>query len=249
MNLGLYESASALNALERWQDAVAQNIAASETSGFRKRAVSFGTTAAGAIDTAPQARRGADTTYETLFPQAHTGINFAPGQTQPTRRDLDVAIQGEGFFEVQLANGTHAFTRNGEFQLRNDRTLVTSSGAEVLTDGGAPVMLLPTGAPLVVNRDGTLFQGDVALGRLSIQRFADPAQLVPIADGCYLPTASAAPDPVAQPQLLQGYLEGSNVTPLREMVDLVLISRAYEANQKIITTVDQQMQKTLEALG
>ena len=54
---------------------------------------------------------------------------------------------------------------------------------------------------------------------------------------------------VAEPEMLQGYLEGSNVTPLREMVDLVVISRAYEANQKIITTVDQQMQKTLEALG
>ena len=64
----------------------------------------------------------------------------------------------------------------------------------------------------------------------------------------FLP-GGVAPQPVAEPELMQGYLEGSNVTPLREMVDLVLIARAYEANQKIIITVDQQMQKTLEALG
>lgn len=249
MNLGLYQSASALSALERWQDAVAQNITSSETNGFRKRTVTFSTTTAGAIETDPHARIGGDTTFETLFPKVNTGINYATGQTQPTRRDLDVAIQGEGFFEVQMPDGTHAFTRNGEFRMRNDRTITTATGAEVLGEGGAPITLLPNGQPLVVNRDGSIFQGDVALGRLSIQQFADPAQLVPVAGGYFLPTQNATPDPVAQPELLQGYLESSNVAPLREMVDLVLISRAYEANQKIITTVDQEMEKTLEALG
>ena len=75
-------------------------------------------------------------------------------------------------------------------------------------------------------------------------------QLIPIAGGFFIPAPGApAPESVDNPQLLQGYLEASNVTPLREMVDLVLISRAYEANQKIITSVDQAMQKTFDALG
>lgn len=249
MNIGLYQSASALSALERWQEAVAQNITSSETNGYRKRTVNFSTTSAGQIQTNPHSRIGGETTFDTLFPKVNTGISYATGQTQPTKRDLDVAIQGDGFFEVQMPDGSRAYTRNGEFRMRNDRTLVTSSGAEVLTDGGGPITLLPTGQPLVVNRDGTLFQGDVGIGRISVQRFANTAQLVPAAGGFFLPTAGAAPEPVQNPELLQGYLEGSNVTPLREMVDLVLISRAYEANQKIITTIDQQMEKTLEALG
>ena len=249
MNIGLYQSASALSALERWQDAVAQNITSSETNGYRKRTVNFSTVTAGQIQTDPHARAGADTTFQTLFPKVNTGINYGTGQTQPTRRELDVAIQGEGFFEVQMPDGTRAYTRNGEFRVRNDRTIVTSSGAEVLTDAGAPMTMLPNGQPIVVNQDGTIFQGDVSLGRLSVQRFANPAQLIPSAGGFFMPSAGASPEPVQNPELLQGYLESSNVTPLREMVDLVLISRAYEANQKIITTIDQQMQKTLEALG
>ena len=249
MNIGLYQSASALSALERWQDAVAQNITSSQTNGFRKRTVDFSTTTAGEINVDPQSRVGGDTTFETLFPKVTTGINYATGQTQATRNELDVAIQGDGFFEVQAPDGTRAFTRNGEFQMRSDRTLVTATGAQVLTDGGAPITLVSNGQPLVINRDGTMFQGEISLGRLSVQKFANNDQLVPVAGGMFMPVGGATPEPVQQPELLQGYLESSNVTPLREMVDLVLISRAYEANQKIITTIDDQMQKTLDALG
>jgi flagellar basal-body rod protein FlgF len=249
MNIGLYQSASALSALERWQDTVAQNITSSQTNGYCKRTVDFSTTTAGEIDFDPQHRATGDTTFEMLFPKVNTGINFGSGQTEPTRRDLDIAVQGQGFFEVQMPDGSHAFTRNGEFKMRNDRTLVTSSGAQVLTDAGAPITLLPNGEPLVVNRDGSLFQGGVSLGRISVQKFANTAQLVPTAGGYFIPSGGAAPEQVQNPELLQGYLESSNVTPLREMVDLVLISRAYEANQKIITTIDDQMQKTLDALG
>lgn len=249
MNIGLYQSASALSALERWQDAVSQNITSGETNGYRKRTVNFSTTSAGEIQTDPSQRAGGDTSFETLFPKVNTGVNYSSGQTQPTRRDLDVAIQGEGFFEVQMPDGSRAYTRNGEFRLRTDRTLTTTSGAEVLTDGGAPITLVANGQPLVVNRDGSLFQGDVSLGRLSVQKFANQAQLVPVSGGFFIPSGGAVPEPAQNPELLQGYIEGSNVTPLREMVDLVLISRAYEANQKIITTIDAQMEKTLEALG
>jgi flagellar basal body rod protein FlgG len=249
MNIGLYQSASALSALERWQDAVAQNITSSETNAFRKRTVDFSTTSAGMIQLDPHGHVGGDSSFETLFPKVSTGISFATGQTEPTHRDLDVAIQGDGFFEVQMPDGTRAYTRNGEFRMRNDRTITTASGAEVLTAAGAPITLLPNGDPLTINRDGTLVQGDIAIGQLSIQKFANNAQLVPTAGGYFVPPAGVAPQPVQNPDLLQGYVESSNVTPMREMVDLVLISRAYEANQKIITTVDQQMEKTLEALG
>lgn len=249
MNIGLYQSASALSALERWQDSVSQNITSSQTSGYRKRTVEFSTQTAGELQADPRARVGHDAAMPMVFPKVNTGINFVTGETQPTRRELDVAIQGEGFFEVQREDGSRAYTRSGEFRMRLDRTLVTSNGFEVLSEGGAPITLLPGGGSVTINRDGTIFQGETALGKLSVQGFANPAGLIPVAGGMFIASAGTQPQPVDEAELLQGYLEGSNVTPLREMVDLVLISRAYEANQKIISAVDQQMQKTLDALG
>ncbi len=250
MNIGLYQSASSLSALERWQDAVAQNITSSQTSGYRKRTVEFSSEVAGKWNVDPEAKNGgAENEINAVFTHANSGINFQNGETQPTRRELDVAIQGDGFFEVRKPDGAMAYTRSGEFRLRPDRTLVNSANLEVMTDGGNPIVLLPNGGPLNINDDGTLSQGTTVLGKLSIQRFANLAALVPTAGDMFLATPGAGKSVVDEPEIIQGYLEQSNVQPLREMVDLVLISRAYEANQKIITSVDQQMQKTLDALG
>ena len=173
MNIGLYQSASALSALERWQDSVSQNIASSQTTGYRKQTVNFSTQTAGQLRPGVGGRSGSEGDVATLFPKVNTGINFVSGETQPTRRELDIAIQGDGFFEVQLPDGSRAYTRNGEFHQRADRTIVTSAGLEVLSDGGGPITMLPNGAPLVINRDGTMFQGDASLGRVSVQNFSD----------------------------------------------------------------------------
>src|SRR5450432_772805 len=114
MNIGLYQSASALSALERWQDVVAQNITSSQTTGYRKRTVNFSSQMSGELQTDPNTRLASDGGgMPTVFPKVNTGINFTSGETQPTRRDLDVAIQGDGFFEVQMPDGTKAYTRSG----------------------------------------------------------------------------------------------------------------------------------------
>lgn len=249
MNIGLYQSAASLSALERWQESVTQNIASSNVAGYRKQTVNFSTRSAGEVQGDPRGRVGRDAGNAMLFPKANSAINFINGETLPTHRDLDVAIQGEGFFEVLRPDGSHAFLRGGQFHLRADRTLVTSDGNEVVADGGGTINLLPTGGAVVINRDGTIFQGDVPLGKLSVQKFPDNAQLVPVSGGMFLAPPGVLPESVENPDLMQGYVEGSNVMPLREMVDMVLISRAYEANQKMISTLDQQMEKTLDALG
>ena len=249
MNIGLYQSAAALSALERWQDSVSQNITSSQNTGYRARTVNFSAQKAGELLTDPHAHPGQDQGTPMLFPRATTGINFVTGETQPTRRELDVAIQGEGFFEVQQADGSRAYTRSGEFRTTADRMLTTANGDQVLNDSGTPITFLPSGGSISINADGTIFQGSTSLGKLSVQKFTDNSQLIPVAGGFFIPGGGATPTPVEKPELLQGYLEGSNVTPLREMVDLVLISRAYEANQKMITTVDEQTQKALDALG
>lgn len=249
MNIGLYQSASSLSALERWQETVAQNITSSQVTGYRKRTINFSTQPAGELQSDPHRPVGSDGGVPMLFPKVNTGINFVSGETQPTRRDFDVAIQGDGFFQVRRPDGSFAYTRNGEFHVRADRTLVTSTGDEVLSAAGGPITFLPNGDQVVINTDGTIFQGETPVASMSVQRFADNAQLIPMPDGYFVPGAGLAPEVVTQPELLQGYLENSNVTPLREMVDLVVISRAYEANQRMITTLDQQMQKALDVLG
>jgi flagellar basal body rod protein FlgG len=245
MDIGIYQNAASLSALDRWQDSVTQNIASSQLSGYRKRTVDFIAETAGQI----QAGSGQESAQGAIFPRAAGVINFTPGEPQATGRDLDVAIQGQGFFEVQGPDGQKSYTRDGQFHVQPDNTLTTGSGQTVLTDSGNPVTLLPTGGSIVINPDGTVMQNGTQLGRLSVQNFADTSQLIPGANGTFTAGGGAAPTPVAKPDLLQGYTEGSNVSPMHEMVDLITISRAYEANQKMITTVDQEQQKTFDALG
>jgi flagellar basal body rod protein FlgG len=249
MNIGLYQSASSLSALERWQEAVAQNITSSQTTGFRRRTVEFSAETAGKLNINPTAKSSAGTEQPSVFPRATNGVSFSGGETEPTRRPLDVAISGEGFFEVKRPDGGLAYTRSGEFQMRADRTVVTAGDAQLLTEGGAPIVMLPTGEALTINQDGTVVQGTTSLGHLAIQKFANPEALLPAAGGMFTAGAGAGMSSVEKPTLMQGYLEQSNVQPLREMVDMVLIARAYEANQKVISSVDEQMDKTLQALG
>ena len=246
MNIGLYQSAASLSALERWQDAVAQNITSSSVSGYRQRSVEFSAQAGGEWQL--NSSSGPDS-VSPLFPKATNSINFQGGDTEPTGRDLDVAIQGDGFFELQSPDGSKAYTRSGEFQVRSDRTLVTGGGAEVMSDSGNPIVMLPSGGKITINQDGQITQGQTVVGRLGVLKFADPGQLIPVGGGMFVAAQGAQPIPVDQPDLLQGYMEASNVKPMREMVDLVLINRSYEANQKVIKTADEQMQKTLDALG
>ncbi len=249
MNIGLYQSASSLSALEQWQDVVSRNITSSDQTAYRKRTITFSSQFAGELQSDPHRPVGHDGGTPMLFPKVNNGINFVFGETQPTRRELDVAIQGEGFFEVQRPDGSKVYTRSGEFRMRPDRTLVTSGGDEVMSTAGNPILLSPTGGALVINENGTIVQGSTPLGRLAVQKFADNSKLIPLSGGAFTAPEGVTPEAVDNPSLLQGYVEGANTSSLREMVDLVLISRAYEANQKMITTIDQQMGKALEALG
>lgn len=251
MNVGFYQNASALSALERWQDAVAQNITSSQTSGYRKRTANLLSTPGGEVRTGSRSLSGAAANAVPMqFPQLITGINFKHGEVQPTRREFDLALQGDGFFEVRRADGSLLYTRSGEFRMRLDRTLTTSSGEEVLNSEGAPIILQPDDGKLTVSLDGTLMQGSTQLGRLGVKTFDDPSKLECLAGDFFrAPAGTPPPSPVEKPEVLQGFLESSNVSPLREMVDIIVITRAYEANQKMISTVDQQMQKALDALG
>ncbi len=249
MNIGLYESAASLSALERWQEAVAQNINSSEVTAYRKRATSVSAQEHGELLTDPRARVDRGEGEPASFPVATSQINFMPGEAKPTGRELDLAIRGPGFFTVQMPDGTKAYTRTGEFQLRNDRTIVTGQGFPVLSAAGQPIQTLPGQGPIVIDQTGMVTQGGTQIARLSLQDFENPERLTPLTSGLYLAPDGVEPAAVKAPQILQGNLESSNLTSLREMVDLVTISRAYEANQKVITGRDDLFEKTLQAFG
>ncbi len=126
--------------------------------------------------------------------------------------------------------------------------LVTTQGLEVLSEDGNPIQFPAQNGKLVVNADGTVRFGDSILGRIGVFKASNPSQLSSLSAGVFSAGPSAGMKPAEKPEIQQGYLEASNTAPLREMVDLVNISRAYEANQKLIQTRDQAMGQTLEAL-
>jgi len=244
MNIGLYQSASSLTALERWQTAVAQNITSSQSPGFKKRGVGFASEAMG--QTYPDAKGNDGQPMQ--FPTARMSINYKPGEMTPTGSNLDMSIQGDGFFVVQKDDGSKIYTRNGSLMLTKDRALVTNTGDPVLTESGTPITMLPQEGSLVINRDGTVYQGDTLLGKFQVVNFDNLSGLMPVQGGFMAPAGIEA-KPVEKPNVLQGYSEGSNVTATHEMVDLVTIARAYEANQKVIQNTDSMLQKALDKLG
>lgn len=250
MNIGLYQSASAMSAIERWQDAVSQNITSAQVTGFKRRTVGMGAENKGELSLNANPATGASgESMPMLFPQSRYSISYVAGENKPTRRDLDLAISGPGFFALRQPDGTTAYSRAGEFRIRNDRTLVNSQGFEVLSDSGEPVKLTAKGGVPIVQADGLIRQEGNIIGRLSIEAPANPEKMVSLPSGIFLAGEAAGMEPVEKPFVQQGYLEASNVAPLREMVDMVSISRAYEANQKLIQNRDKMMERTLETFS
>lgn len=247
MNIGLYQNAASLTALERLQDAVSQNISASQVPGYRERTVNFSAQDNGQFNLGENSQ--GDSEMAASFPTATNGISFKAGETQPTGQPLDLAIQSAGFFQVKMPDGTTAYTRSGAFSQRNDGTLVNSSNYPVLSSTGTPIVLAQGAGPVMITQDGAVSQGDTQVGQLGITSFSNTSDLVPLSGGMMKAGPSAGATPTTHPGVLQGYIESSNVSPLFEMVSLVQVSRAYEANQHVLTNADQQTQKTIDALG
>src|SRR6266536_6031406 len=130
MNVSLYQAAAAMNANSRWQEVIAENLAGSSIPGSRKQDVSFSAVSAGMAPGLAGLHGGGF-----VMPMSTATVNFQQGTLRPTTLPTDLAIEGPGFFEVQLPNGSHGFTRDGELQLNAQGQLVTKQGYLVLGDG------------------------------------------------------------------------------------------------------------------
>lgn len=255
MDPALLTAATGMMAQQTRTEVIANNLANINTTGFKRSRANFEdllyqTIQNGAILGNPDA--------ETAAPiQVGRGTRLAgvqPLQTQGdlehTGRNLDVAIEGAGYFQVQLPDGDLAYTRDGAFNVSDQGTLVTKSGYAVV-----PSIRIPQDATdIAISTTGevTAIRGDSAnpidLGRIELATFANPSGLLNKGQNLLSATPSSGEPVVGYPgetgmgRLLQGSLESSNVQVVQEMVDMITAMRAYEINSKAITNADQMEQ-------
>ena len=251
----LYVAKTGLEAEQTRMDVIANNLANVNTSGFKGSRAVF-------QDLLYQnlTQPGAQSSQSTQYPsglQLGTGVRpvsterlMTQGNLTQTGNSLDVAINGQGFFQVLEPNGTIAYTRDGTFQLNNQGQLVTANGYLV-----QPTVTIPASAQSVtIGNDGTVsvtLPGQAApqqVGALQLASFVNPTGLQSIGDNLYLQTGSSGAPNTGQPTLnglgsvRQGYLESSNVNVVAELVDMISPQRAYEVNSKAVTASDQMLQ-------
>jgi flagellar basal-body rod protein FlgF len=248
VNVSLYQAASALNANARWQEVISENMAASTIPGFKKQDLSFQAVQAGMLS--PTTAGGRANAQAVSLPAARNHVNFSAGEIRRTDVNTDLAIEGTAFFEVQLPNGTTAYTRDGEFKLNAQGQLVTKQGYLVMGEGGA-VQLDPNNSlGLTFAPDGTISQGADVRGKLSLVAFNDPNLLSTTGGGFFIAKDPALqPEPDSNSTLRQGFLEGSNTSAVAEMANLINVMRAYEANQRVVQMQDERMGRAISELG
>jgi flagellar basal-body rod protein FlgG len=233
---------------------IANNLANVNTTGFKRDRASFETMAYQNIR-APGANSSADDKYA-IGLSLGTGVQMTgtakidtQGTLNTTGNSLDLAIEGNGFFQVLMPDGRTGYTRAGNFNLSAEGKIVTDSGAPV-----QPEITVPEGAQsLTIGADGTVTaqisgQTDVAtLGQIETARFINPAGLEPVGDNMLVETpASGSPQTGAanldgRGAIRQGSLETSNVNVVEELVDMIETQRAYEVNSKMISATDEML--------
>ena len=245
MNVSLSQAAAAMNANSRWQEVIAENLATSSIPGARRQELSFSAVEAGL---APGALGASGVHY--MMPASKPSINFEQAVMRPTHTTTDLAIEGSGFFEVQLPNGSHAYTRDGEFQLNAQGQLVTKQGYPVMTDSGPLQVDSNNSSPLSVSPTGDAAQGADSKGKIHVVEFNDPRQLSVFGDGYFLAdNATVKPGDSATSRVRQGFLEASNSSPTTEMAGLITAMRMFEANQKVMQAQDDRMGRVISDLG
>jgi flagellar basal-body rod protein FlgG len=254
MDPALWAAKTGLDAQQTQMSVTSNNLANVSTTGFKKQRAVF-------EDLLYQNVRqvGGSTSQQTLAPsgmQIGTGVNivateneYTQGTLNNTGNSLDIAINGRGFFQIQMPDGSIAYTRDGTFQLSAQGQIVTATGYTLL-----PGITIPPGAQsITVGTDGTVtaqLAGATApstVGTIQLADFINPAGLQLTGQNLAVQSAASGTPTTATPgltgvgTLMQGTLEGSNVNVVEELVNMIETQRAYEMNSKAITTVDAML--------
>jgi flagellar basal-body rod protein FlgF len=181
------------------------------------------------------------------------GADLKPGAIQPTGRDLDVAIEGDGFFAVQALDGSEAYTRSGSFEISPEGELRTRSGLTVLGEGGP--ITVPQDAKVSIGRDGTVsavVEGQAntvgIVGRLKLAKL-EPGDALRGADGLFRTKGGAPADADPAVVVSSGVLESSNVNAVSAMVDMINLARQFELQMKLLQHAEQNDQRASQLLG
>ena len=226
--------------LARALETTANNVANQTTSGFKADHIVFREYLA-TID--------AGTTGDpvvSLVVDPDTFTDFSAGGLEQSYRDLDFAIDGDGFFAVETAAGVR-YTRDGRFSVNASGELVTRSGAHVLDAGGAPVLVDPEAGPVLATPDGELQQNATPIAALGVFRFDDLRNLRKGGDNLF--AASTEPAAAQPPRVRQGFIETSNVNPVAAMTDMIEVMRAYEQAARLTQTANDLERQAIQTLG
>jgi flagellar basal-body rod protein FlgG len=236
---GIYDAASGMVPRMLKQETISNNLANVNTPGYKRESVFL-------RQLSSAQARVAKTESEWQTPMVDKiYTDFSKGSIERTGDPLNFAIDGDGFFVVETPDG-EAFTRNGNFHLNPDGTLMTSDGLPVLSDGGR---IEAPGGELSIDPDGTIKIEGNEFGRLLLADFEKPYQLEKTAAGIYKPAPEANRIEVEFAYVRQGYLEKANVDIIREMVDMIESYRNYESDQKAIQILDESLAKTVNQVG
>jgi len=250
----LYTASTGMQAQEMRMSNIANNLSNLNTTGFKASRESFEDLMYEQVKT-PGTKNGANTTAPVGIQLGNgtrtAGIykNFVQGDFVQSGKELDVAIEGQGFIQVTLDNGEIAYTRDGSLRLNQDGALVNNEGLLV-----TPNITVPsTATSLTIGKDGTVTASEAGaaaptdLGTLSLVLFQNPAGLKSIGRNLYQETsASGSPSTVNPGQsgagtLVQGFLENSNVNVAEELISMIVAQRSYEANSKVMSTANEMM--------
>ena len=234
MDAALYTTLNRQSGLMREMGVVANNIANSSTTGFRREGVVFSEYVA-ALD------------HDPSLSMAHASgrhVDLSQATLSQTGGTFDFAIQGEGFFLVETPQGER-LTRAGSFTPSAEGELVTPDGFRLLDAGGAPIFV-PPDTKVALARDGTLSANDEPVAQVGLWRPTDPLALRHQSGTLF---DGGALEPVEDGQVLQGMLEDSNVQPVSEIARMIEVQRAYELGQKFLDAEDERVRGVIQALG
>ena len=253
----LRTAALGMSAQQSGVDNIANNLANANTTGYKRSSIVFHDLLYQTIQAAGQGEAQGTARPATLQ-MGHgaaaiaTVRNFTQGSLADTSNPLDIAINGDGFLQVQMPDGTIGYTRDGSLTRSSEGELVTQSGLAV-----EPSLTIPPEAVEIhISQDGMVsvrIQGEpemVQVGQFELARFSNPGGLNPLGGNLFAVTEASGEPTIGTPgtdglgTTMQGYVESANVDVVQEMVNLITAQRAYEINSKMITTSEEMMQIT-----
>ena len=252
----LYTAASGMNAQQTNIDNVAHNLANVNTTGFKKSRVEFqdlvydqARVPGAPTSTTDEAPIGLETGLG-VRPVA-TARNFSRGNLRSTSGTYDLAIEGDGFFQITMPNGEIGYTRAGELHVNAEGRLVTADGYSIEPQ----ITIPPNATTTTISKDGIVSvtiagqNGAQQVGQIEIATFNNPAGLLALGGNLFHQTTASGepntgtPGTDARGTLVQGFVEDSNVSVVEEMISMILGQRAYEANSRVVKAADEMLQQ------